>query len=76
MNTVRKPTTSYWKPLPPTGPPNGLPRLHHPNPTRWTSTPTPAAAVPRPLDTPHRDMDEHWTAVTAYLAGMDCPNEG
>ena len=76
MNTVRNPTTSYWKPFPPAGPTNALPRGQHPIPTRWASTPTPAAAFPRPLDTPYRDMDEHWTAVTAYLAGMDCPNEG
>jgi len=76
MNTVRKHTTSYWKPFPPAGPPNGLPHEPYRVPTRWASTPTPAAAVPRPLDAPHRDMDEHWTAVTGYLAGMDCPNEG
>jgi hypothetical protein len=76
MNTVRKTTTSYWKPFPPVGTQNSLPRIPHPFPTRGASTPTPAAAFPRPLDNPHRDMDEHWTAVTAYLAGMDCPNEG
>ena len=81
MRTVRKPTTSYWKPFGPAGAPHPLIAANHRNPL-WGATPAPAVPRPPIVDTPnrdhrdHHDMDEHWTAVTAHLADMYFPNEG
>jgi hypothetical protein len=39
--------------------------------------PESAALHPPLTDWDHpRAMDEHWTAVTAYLSDLDFPNEG
>ena len=81
MRTTGKPTTSHWKPFSPAG----LPAVKQRTAPTWRAAP--AAAVPWPPLTDrrprshqnrrdHRDLDEHWTALTAYLADMYFPNEG
>ncbi len=52
-----------------------------PDPSPTYSSPQPNAPVsaPSPKDSMDRDswqVDEHWVAVTSYLAEMDFPNEG
>jgi hypothetical protein len=76
MRTVRTPNTSDWKPFQPAGLPTSLPSVNYREiPTR-AAMPAPAVPQPPVTDVPNRDMDEHWTALTAYLADMDFPNEG
>ena len=81
MRTAGKHATSHWKPFSPAG----LPRVKQRTNPAWRAAP--AAAVPWPPRTDprpgnhhnhpnHRNMDEHWTALTAYLADMYFPNEG
>jgi hypothetical protein len=76
MRTVRTPNTSDWKPFPPAGPSTSLPSVNYREIPIRTAMPAPAVSLPPVTDVPNRKMDEHWTALTAYLADMDFPNEG
>ena len=76
MRTIRKTHNNHWKPFPPTGPQPSFPWA---NQLKSPSRPaTPTTAMPRPpiTGTHNHGIEEHWTAVTAYLASMEFPNEG
>lgn len=50
-----------------------------PSPTYTSSQQSAPVSAPSPEDSMDRDswqVDEHWVAVTSYLAEMDFPNEG
>ena len=77
MRTERKPDTGYWKPFSSLGSPTSLVSKKQRKHPTWTSMATPGVPHPPLTDWDHpRAMDEHWTALTAYLADMDVPNEG
>jgi hypothetical protein len=77
MRTERKPETAYWKLFSSLVSQTSLPSEGQRKHPIWTSLPAPAASHPPVTnwDSPQA-MDDHWTAVTAYLADMDFPNEG
>ncbi len=77
MRTVRNPSTRYWKPVALAAHPVSLPRVNHRTKPSLAAAQAPATSHPPLTDWEHSQaMDDHWTAVTAYLAGMDFPNEG
>ena len=50
-----------------------------PSPTYTSPQQVAPVSAPSPEDVMDRDgwqVDEHWVAVTSYLAEMDFPNEG
>ena len=77
MRTERKSDTGYWKHFSSPKLPTALPSESHRKHPTWTSMPESAVSHPPLTDWEHpRAMDEHWTAVTAYLSDLDFPNEG
>ncbi|MEE8349549.1 MAG: hypothetical protein V3R94_08270 [Acidobacteriota bacterium] len=77
MRTERKPNTHNWKLVLPTGSLAALPWVTERKISNLRATPVAAASHPPLTDWEEpQAMDAHWTAVTAYLADMDFPNEG
>ncbi len=77
MRTERKSETGYRKLFSSLRTPTSQSSEGPRNDRTWTSLPAPMDSHPAVTDWDHpRAMDDHWTAVTAYLADMDFPNEG